>query len=79
MVRTDILTARSIRPTAKGLVIVLEGREVQVPWPRCSGQVAKATTAQRMDCRLSPGGYGVHWPQIDEDVSVGGLVAAAEA
>ena len=29
-----------------------------------------ATQAQRKEFKISPGAYGVHWPAIDEDISV---------
>ena len=28
----------------------------------------------RHRAELSPGGYGIHWPLLDEDISIGGLV-----
>ena len=36
-------------------------------WPR----LANATKAQREDFYLSP--CGIHWPQIDEDLSFSGM------
>ena len=46
-----------------------DGREVSIPtawFPRLSS----ATDAQRSHFEVSPGGYGIHWPDIDEDISV---------
>ena len=46
-----------------------DGREVTVPlawFPRLLG----ATPNQRSQFEISPGGYGIHWPLIDEDISV---------
>lgn len=48
-----------------------DGRTITVPiawYPR----LLKATPAQRLDFELSPG--GVHWDEIDEDVSVEGML-----
>jgi hypothetical protein len=48
-----------------------DGRTITVPiawYPR----LLKATLAQRLDFELSPG--GVHWDEIDEDVSVEGML-----
>ena len=36
--------------------------------------MASATQLQRSTAELSPGGYGIHWPLLDEDLSVGGLL-----
>jgi hypothetical protein len=47
-------------------------RTIGVPlawFPRLQG----ATTEQRMSCELSPS--GLHWDEIDEDISVAGLLA----
>jgi hypothetical protein len=33
-----------------------------------------ATADQRRDWRVAGGGYGIHWPEIDEDISTEGLL-----
>ncbi len=56
------------------LVVRLEdGRVVHVPlewFPK----LRDATPAQLADFRLVGHGVGVHWPQLDEDLSVKGLL-----
>jgi hypothetical protein len=50
-----------------------DGREISAPlawFPR----LRDATDAQRRHWRLIGGGVGIHWPDIDEDVSVSGLI-----
>jgi hypothetical protein len=71
---TEVITALSIETTNEELVIRLADREVRVRWERCSPILAAATTEQRSKAELSPGGYGIHWPLLDEDLSIGGLV-----
>jgi hypothetical protein len=54
--------------------VLADGREVLVPlawFPR----LRDATSAQRANWRLIGGGVGVHWPDIDEDISVESLLA----
>lgn len=54
---------------------IKDGRVVQAPlawFPR----LANATTEQRNNWRLIAGGYGVHWPDIDEHISAYGLMGA---
>ena len=54
--------------------VLADGREVLVPlawFPR----LRDATPAQRANWRLIGGGVGVHWPDIDEDISVESLLA----
>lgn len=79
MPKLEPVTALRIRPTSAALVIEFLDREVYVPWERCSARLAAATEFERQNAALSPGGYGVHWPQIGEDLSIAGLVRAAAA
>ena len=51
-----------------------DGRTVSVPigwYPR----LASGTDSERSNFEISGAGYGVHWPDLDEDVSVAGLLA----
>jgi hypothetical protein len=53
-----------------------DGREVFAPlewFPRLRG----ATEAQRANWRLIGKGSGIHWAEVDEDVSVAGLLRLA--
>ena len=74
MPTTECITAVSIETTANELVIRLADRVARIPWERCSPVLAGATVDERRRAQLSPGGYGVHWPGLDEDISIGGLV-----
>jgi len=71
---TEVVTATSIETTDDELVIRLADREVRIRWERCSPILAAATADERRRAELSPGGYGIHWPLLDEDLSVGGLI-----
>ena len=46
-----------------------DGREVSIPlaWFH---RLAGASRSQLVDFEISPGGYGIHWPRIDEDISI---------
>ncbi len=51
-----------------------DGRTIAVPlawYPR----LVHATARERDTWRLIAGGHGIHWPGIDEDVSVANLLA----
>jgi hypothetical protein len=75
---TQPITAAKITATENDLVIVLQDRTVRIPWGRCSALLASATPQQRMAAELSPGGYGIHWPLLDEDLSITGLLRDQE-
>ncbi len=55
-------------------VELADGRTISAPlawYPR----LTHATTAERRSWRLIGGGTGIHWPQLDEDISVANLLA----
>ena len=64
--------------TAEALVVHLtDGRAISVPlasFPRLRG----ATPAQRTHWHLTGGGVGIHWTDLDEDISLAGLLGAAD-
>jgi hypothetical protein len=74
MQTTEPVTATAIQTMPEGLVLVLGERRVRIAWDKCSRALASATEAERCNAELSPGGYGIHWPLIDEDLSVNGLL-----
>ena len=70
---------KDISFTDDALVVdLLDGRTISVPlawYPR----LLSATAAQRANWRLTGGGFGIHWPDIDEDLSTEGLLRGAPA
>ena len=76
MQRSNPVTATAIEQTADALVIIAGDQRVRIPWERCSKCLLTATAQERMNAELSPGGYGIHWPLIDEDLSVNRLLRA---
>lgn len=59
-------------------VDLVDGRTITVPlvwYPR----LLHATPKQRKRWQVCGGGYGIHWPDIDEDLSTEGLLRGAPA
>ena len=59
-------------------VSLRDGRIITVPlvwYPR----LLKATPVQRQNWKIAGGGYGLHWPDLDEDLSTEGLLRGAPA
>lgn len=71
---TEPVTATAIELTRESLGLLIGKRIVQIPWEKCSNKLASATEEERLNAALSPGGYGIHWPMLDEDLSVSGLL-----
>ncbi len=67
--RRDAAYARTCAP-----VELADGRSIVVPlawYPR----LAQGSAAERGSWRLLGGGRGIHWPALDEDISVANLLA----
>ncbi|HVF57226.1 MAG TPA: DUF2442 domain-containing protein [Pyrinomonadaceae bacterium] len=59
-------------------VALMDGRVITVPlvwYPR----LLSAREDERNNWQISGGGYGIHWPDIDEDLSTEGLLRGAPA
>lgn len=62
---------------ARLTVDLMDGRSISVPldwFPR----LAAGTADQRRNWELSGAGYGIHWPELDEDLSTEGLLRGAK-
>lgn len=60
------------------IVDLMDGRSISVPlewYPR----LAKASKEHLENRKKSAAGYGIHWPDLDEDLSVEGLLRGAPA
>ena len=73
--RPDLIA--SVRCTDRDLVVSLkDGRTVSAPlwwYPR----LLRATPEQRANLEI--GRFGIHWPEIDEDIELAGLLVGARA
>lgn len=69
------MTANDVEVTDDTLTVELsDGRTIAIPlawFPR----LVHASEDERRQWRLIAGGRGIHWPALDEDISVAGLLA----
>jgi hypothetical protein len=69
------IRATSVRLSNDALIVDLsDGRTVSAPlawYPR----LLNGTPVERDDHQLIGEGLGIHWPQLDEDISVEGILA----
>ena len=56
------------------LCLRVDGRDYRIDIATQSKRLAGATPAQRARFEVSPAGYGIHWPEVDEDLSIDGLI-----
>ena len=70
-----VARAEEVRITRDALVVDLaDGRTIKAPlawYPR----LQRATPDERGNWRLIGAGVGIHWPDLDEDISIEGLLA----
>jgi hypothetical protein len=68
-----------VRFDAHSLIVdLMDGRTISAPlawYPR----LANASVEQRAHWEKCGGGFGVHWPDVDEDLSTEGLLRGAPA
>ena len=70
---------RDVRVSEDTLTVdLMDGRTISVPlvwYPRLLSGTAK----QRSNWKVCTAGYGIHWPDLDEDLSTEGLLRGAPA
>jgi hypothetical protein len=57
--------------------IKIDGKLIKVVLDKVSSKLKAANEFQRQFFKVSPSGYGIHWPLIDEDLSVDSLLKTA--
>ena len=70
---------RDVRVSEDALTVdLMDGRTISVPlvwYPR----LLDGTPKQRSNWKVCAAGYGIHWPDLDEDLSTEGLLRGAPA
>jgi hypothetical protein len=59
------------------LSLVVDGKRIQRELKAVSPLLAAASEEEQQGFRVSPSGYGIHWPLLDEDISIDGLLGIA--
>lgn len=82
---TSVVAVRAL-PKVMGVMVtddmlsidLTDGRTVEVPliwFPR----LAYGTEEERANFRIAGAGYGIHWPDLDEDIGVEGLLLGKQS
>lgn len=70
---------KDVRFTTESITVdLMDGRTIAVPlawYPR----LLNATSQQRLQWEICGGGYGIHWEELDEDLSTEGMLRGAPA
>ena len=82
MIKSELnagVRVKDVQITDDSLTVdLIDGRRITVPlawYPR----LLHATSRQRSNWQISGGGFGIHWPDLDEDLRTEGLLRGAPA
>lgn len=56
------------------IYITIDGQSRTFNLREISPRLAEATAQEQQTFEISPSGYGIHWPLLDEDLSIDGLL-----
>jgi hypothetical protein len=65
---------QSIKFDANKIYLIVDNQEYTFLLEKISGKLYRASENERAHYTVSPSGYGIHWPLLDEDLSVDGLL-----
>jgi hypothetical protein len=56
------------------MILIIDGQEKRFQVSDISPALQQASEQERNRFEISPSGYGIHWPLLDEDLSIDGLL-----
>jgi len=65
---------KSVRIEKGTLTANIDGSNIRRNLKDISDLLEAATEEEQNTFQISPSGYGIHWPLIDEDISIDGLL-----
>ncbi len=71
---SSTILAREISASETHLSITTHRGKTEIRWEKISEKLSQATSVERMRCSLSPSGYSIRWPLLEEDLGVGELL-----
>lgn len=60
------------------ITLKVDGKLIRIFLGKISEKLKNANEIQRSFYKISPSGYGIHWPLIDEDLSIDAMLKEAE-
>ena len=68
---------KNIQFSGNKMMLEIDGENQIFDLNDVSSSLLEASDLERMAFEISPSGYGVHWPLMDEDISIDGLLGVA--
>ncbi len=72
-------TVQSLEFRGPMLLLTVDGQTYEIAIAEASARLAQASESDRNHYRIAPSGYGIHWPTLDEDLSINGLIKLASS
>lgn len=67
-------TIQDIAFDKDSMSLKIDGKVIKVVLDKVSSKLKAANDFQRQFFKVSPSGYGIHWPLLDEDLSVDAIL-----
>lgn len=74
MENSAIQKISSVKIEGEDLIIYTGQQSYKFKIADVSKRLSQASEIEKNNFQISPSGYGIHWPQIDEDISLNGLL-----
>jgi hypothetical protein len=74
---TEFYNIQGLEFKGNRMFITIDSRQYTFNLTDISKRLTNASEIERDRYEISPSGYGIHWPLIDEDLSVSGLLKTA--
>ena len=70
---------KNLRLSGEYITLNIDGEEKKFKIKDISPRLDKASETERNTFEVSSSGYGIHWPLIDEDIAIDGLLGIVHA
>lgn len=74
MIAEHIHSIESVSFEGDDMMIVVDNRKLKIKLSEVSKKLAFANVEERNKYKISPSGYGIHWHELDEDLSINGFL-----
>jgi len=75
---TELHHIETVTFETDSIFLKIDGKEITLPINKVSRKLESANETERNIFTISPSGYGIHWPLIDEDLSINSLLKVAD-
>ncbi len=69
----------NIRFEGTFILMTVDGTDYRIDLREHSSMLAARAEQVKMNFTISPAGYGLHWPEIDEDLSIDAMIKSIKA